>query len=349
MPEQSLFILTPGFPKDESDSTCLPSQQLFVLTAKKIFPELDILVISLQYPAEEIHYTWNGVPVYALHGRRYKGLLRFIFWYKTYRRLRGLASGKNVVGVLSFWCNESALLGNYLARKKQLVHKIWICGQDARQGNPFVRWIKPRPHELVAMSYFLQHEFLKNHNVNPQYVIENAVLHTFQNLKKDVDVIGAGSLIPLKQFSLFVEVIAEVRKAIPSLRVMLFGNGPEEALIKKLIVELNLTETIALHNEVDHTILMHWMNRSKVLLHPSSYEGYSTVCLEALANGCHVVSFTSAERTRVPHWHIVDSKKQMTANVLEILTEENDFSPIVLHAMEKTVKSMLGTFGVQPK
>lgn len=38
--KKTLVILTPGFAKDETDSTCLPLQQQLVKTLKEINPQL---------------------------------------------------------------------------------------------------------------------------------------------------------------------------------------------------------------------------------------------------------------------------------------------------------------------
>lgn len=344
MNDRSLIIVTPGFPKDEHDSTCLPSQQLFVLTASKLFPEITFIVISLQYPPSELTYSWNGVSVHALNGKRYKGALRFFFWLKAYRKIQSVTRRTKVLGVLSFWCNEAALIGNVFAKRNAIMHRIWISGQDARIQNRFVRWIKPDASDLVAMSHFLQDEFLRNHKIKAETVIPNAVTVIFQNRKRDIDLIAAGSLIPLKQFSVFVEVIAEVRKTKPDVTAVLFGSGPEKDRLHDMIQELRLSNAITLYNEVDHTTLMDWMSRSKVLVHPSLYEGYSTVCLEALANGCHVISFTSAEDKPIPHWTIVRDKTEMAKTILRILNSETDFTPIVPHEMETTVRSMMAQF-----
>ena len=46
----TLIILTPGFPQSETDSTCLPMQQSFVRTLTENYPQLKIIILSFQYP-----------------------------------------------------------------------------------------------------------------------------------------------------------------------------------------------------------------------------------------------------------------------------------------------------------
>jgi glycosyltransferase involved in cell wall biosynthesis len=340
---KTLLILTPGFPKDENDSTCLPTQQLFVLTVKKLFPEVEIIVVTLQYPQQST-YQWNDVTVHPLNGKKYPAVFRWLFWLHAYLKLLRLSKGKKLMGVLSFWCNETALIGSLFSRRQSVAHKIWISGQDARKTNRFVKWINPSPGDLVAMSPFLRNEFAKNHHIRPSHIIRNAAQRSHGSLKKDIDIIGAGSLIPLKQFEIFVEVISQVVKTNPDLKVALFGKGPEENRLKNLIEQLGLSDTIKLYGEVNHETLLKCLGRSKILLHPSSYEGYSTVCLEALANGCHVVSLTQAEEENIRHWRVVKDKTEMLQAALRILREETDFTPVQVTDMQTTVKAMLALY-----
>lgn len=343
METKTFIILTPGFPKDGADTTCLPTQQLFVRTLSRLFPSLQIKVITLHYPDHSSPYSWHGTDVYPLAGKNKKGISRIAMWYRCYKLIRKLA-GTNALGILSFWCNEAALIGNFFASRNNIMHKIWISGQDARASNKFVRWIKPHPDELVAMSDFLKTEFLKNHGINPSYLITNGTEIAAPSVKKDIDIIGAGSLVPLKQYNIFIEVVAALAKSNPHISAVLFGKGPEEDSLKQRISDLGLEKNLEVKGEVDHPTLMTWMNRSKVLVHPSSYEGYSTVCLEALANGCHVVSFTHAENDPIAHWHIVNEKEQMISATERILQTETDYTPTNIRPIEATVKQMMTLF-----
>lgn len=344
MESKTFVILTPGFPKDEADTACLPTQQLFVQTIKKLFPALQIKVISLHYPYHKSHYKWHNIDVYPLNGNVRKGILRLVTWYKCHRLLAKLAVPKNTLGIISFWCNDTALIGSYFAKRKNIIHKIWISGQDARKTNSFVKWIKPNPNDLVAMSAFLKTEFYKNHGIIAEHLVPNAVANTFKNQMKDIDVIGAGSLIPLKQFDIFIEVVAELKKQDPNISAVIFGKGPRENFLRHLIKNLGLEKNVEIKGEVDHHTLMVWMNRAKILVHPSSYEGYSTVCLEALANGCHVVSFTYAENNPVKNWHLVNNKTEMISKVGELLNSEMDFTPVLLRDIDTTTKQMISLF-----
>ena len=72
--EQALIILTPGFSASEADSTCLPMQQHFVRTLKKLYPHLNIIVLSFQYPFHKSSYKWFTVTVLPFNGRNRGGV-----------------------------------------------------------------------------------------------------------------------------------------------------------------------------------------------------------------------------------------------------------------------------------
>src|SRR5690606_31012571 len=132
----------------------------------------------------------------------------------------------------------------WYARRRNLRHLCWILGQDARRKNHYARWFRPAQHELVALSDFLADEFNRNHGIRPAHIVPNAVdPMEFENnsaSERPVDILGVGSLIPLKRYDQFVEVIASLKKDFPTLRAVLCGKGPEEIMLREKILELDL-------------------------------------------------------------------------------------------------------------
>lgn len=339
---KTLIIISPGFPADESDTTCLPAQQLFVRTMNTIFPDLKIVIAALQYPPVEEEYTWFGNTVIPFNTLKHNRIFRPWLWKKVYNRLCQIEYSK-AMGVLSFWYSETALIGKYFARKRGLIHYCWILGQDARKKNYYPRWVKLKPGELIALSDFLQEEMMQNHGVRPHAVVFNGTDPSlFENnaTEKTIDVLGVGSLIPLKQYSVFVDVVAQIKTTNPEVKAVICGRGPEEEQLRTLIHKLNLQQNISLAGEVSHKDALILMQQAKIFLHPSSYEGYSSACLEALCAGCHVISFTRAEKQNIDHWHIVSSSEEMRNKCLQVL-EGDDYSSILVHTMEGSARKIM--------
>ena len=61
------------------------------------------------------------------------------------------------------------------------------------------------------------------------------------------------------------------------------------------------------------------MQRSRVFLHPSSYEGFSGVCLEAIYAGARVISFTRPMKKDIEGWKVAASLSEMTQMAEEFL------------------------------
>jgi glycosyltransferase involved in cell wall biosynthesis len=346
----TLVIISPGFPSDEKDTTCLPAQQLFVKSLNRTSPELRIIIIALQYPYRRDRYLWFGNTVIALNGKATPRYLRLWLWIRAYLQLERIHEQTGISGLLSFWCQEAALIGKLFGLRKKIRHRIWIKGQDARRNNLFVRIIRPAAEELVALSESLAETFKKNHGVRPAHIVPNGIdksMFMQSKGKKEIDVLGAGSLIPLKQYSIFIDVVRELVKIKPDLKVVLIGAGPEERRLRAEIKQSNLTEHIVMPGVVPHQEVITCMEQAKIFLHPSGYEGYSTVCLEALSAGCHVVSFVAAEKRKIDHWHIAENTAAMTAICRALLSGGYDFTPVLVNTMDDSAKKMIGLFSRQ--
>jgi glycosyltransferase involved in cell wall biosynthesis len=346
--EQTLVILSPGFPENEADSTCLPAQQALVRSLNQQFPQVAIVVIAFQYPFSEQEYRWNGNRIIPLNGRNRKRLHRWLLWYRSWRILRKLHQASDIDGMLSFWLDECAFVGANFSRRKKIPHFTWLLGQDARPGNRYIRLMHPEASSLVAMSDFLAKTFYENYGIRPPHVVPNGIdpeLYPVLPAEKDVDVIGVGSLIPLKQFDVFIDVIRKLQLRLPDIKVLICGKGPEQEKLEQLILENNLAQNIRLTGEMDHGSVLALMQRSKLMLHTSSYEGFSGACLEALYAGAHVISFFSPQDAWIRHWHIAESKTEMIGLALEILESGNtDHSPVLPYKMSDTAKSIMHLF-----
>jgi glycosyltransferase involved in cell wall biosynthesis len=343
---KTLVILTPGFPSDEGDTACLPAQQVFVRALNRNYPKLRVVLISFEYPPRRERYSWFGNTVIAVNGWKKGRMNKAWTLVAVWRMLVVLQREHEVVGLLSFWCGGCALVGKYYGQWKKLPHFIWILGQDARKGNWFVSLIRPKAKELVAMSDFLADEFYRNYAIRPLHIIPNGVdpsLYAQAGTgSRDIDLLGAGSLIPLKQYDLFLLAVRDLRDRLPGIKVTLCGKGPEEERLKALIRDFRLQDNVTLTGELPHTDILRLMQRSRVFLHTSSYEGFSTVCLEALYAGAQVISFCKPMDAFIPHWYVAKTTEDLIGKMLEILTDEEiDYTPVLAYAMSDCAQAMM--------
>src|SRR5579872_3606928 len=93
----ALVILSPGFPANETDTTCLPAQQDFVRLLHETRPALEIIIIAFQYPFTNEPYQWNNVTVMPLNGRNRRKFHRLMTWLKAWRALKKLQRHFHIV------------------------------------------------------------------------------------------------------------------------------------------------------------------------------------------------------------------------------------------------------------
>src|SRR5204863_7757195 len=113
--DETFVILTPGFTKDEADSTCIPMLQQFTRTLKELYPGVKIVVLSFQYPYFKKTYQWFGIPVTSFDGRNKGGLAKLFLRKKIYAVLKELLDTNKIKGILSLWLGECALVGKRFA------------------------------------------------------------------------------------------------------------------------------------------------------------------------------------------------------------------------------------------
>lgn len=348
---RAFVIVTPGFPANEEDSSCLPPVQQFALSLNRQLSGIKLIVVTLQYPFADTSYLWNGIEVISIGGKNRRHLWNRITRLRALTVLEKLQSGYNLQGVLSFWCTDAALIANRFSAKNNLLHRIWIHGQDARKENKLVSKINPSPEQLIALSNFLKHEFSKNHGIEPMHVIENGISESLfpalNTNKRSIDILGVGSLIPLKNYALFIELVAEAKKSHPDLRVLIAGEGPEYAGLESQIKSLALENTVSLCGKKTHAEILKLMNDSRVFLHTSSYEGNSTVLIESLYSGCSVLSTCALSDRPVENLIVAEGKEELKSKLLDLLGRtEHDRKRILFNSMDVSAKKILALFAI---
>jgi len=343
--QETLIILSPGFPENEADSTCIPPQQTFVKALRTICPELEIIVLTFHYPFYAKVYQWHGVKVIAIGGNDKGRYYRLLTWLKAWRTLNKLNKKYRLIGILSFWMGECAFVGDKFSKLNRLNHYTWILGQDAKHGNKYFKWIKPRGDHLVALSDFIAAEVKKNYGIIPMHVIPAGIdtsLFSKTPVKKDIDILGAGSLIPLKQYELFIEAINMLKKFLPGIKAMICGKGPELERLQILAHGFGLNDNLVFAGELPHQDVLNLMRQSKVFLHPSKYEGFGAVLSEALYSGAHTVSFCKPMNKNFRHHYVVKNMADMNFTLLSILQDKKkDYDPVLTYAIEQVAKSII--------
>ena len=351
--EHTLVILTPGFPKDEADSTCLPFLQIFISQLNTQFLLLKVEIIAFDYPFTSTTYQWKGNTVHSFNGYKKTKLKKLFKWFSIKKKVDEIKNSNSIIGILSLWCGECTYIGNKYAKRNHLQHFSWILGQDAKKGNAYIKRIKPSSQMLIAVSDNIQTELKKNHGISPQHVIPIGIDITQfpkEIYERDIDILGAGSLIPLKQYDVFIQIIKELKISIPNIKTVLCGKGPEEKRLLQLIEKYDLQKNIILTGELSHAEILQQMQKSKVFLHTSNYEGFGAVCIEALYAGCQVISFVKPMNQIIENWTNVKTEQEIINKAVEILKEESiKYKRVLPFPIKSSVKKMMDLYNYKER
>jgi glycosyltransferase involved in cell wall biosynthesis len=349
MQKASCFIiLSPGFAANESDSTVLPFSQSFVLSFRKLYPELKLIVISFQYPYTSKVYSWNGVTVMPLAGSNKAGLQRLFTWIRAMKAIYKIKKEYQVKGIFSFWLAECALVGQYASRLFKIKQVSWIIGQDAKPTNKVLKWLKLNKGTIVSMSPNLVEQLNKRYPIDGIKVIPLGVNQDYFDAipAKEIgyDILGVGSLIELKNYKQFVKLIASIKQFYPNIKTAIIGAGPEENELQQLIEQEGLQQNVVLRGLLKHEEVVACMKSSNIFLHTSSYEGQATVFVEALYCGMKVICFDVGRLHSNENMFVCINSDDMLNYLKSVLDSKGSRKNILVRSMDDTVKEIIALY-----
>lgn len=340
-----LLIITPGFPADEQDTTCLPAVQQFVICYRRRFPQTDITIISLHYPYHNKKYKWHGITVHALDGRSRGGITgRYVILQAIVLSLK-LSAKNRPDAILALWLSDTALVAKTAAKLLRVPYLTWMHGQDARAGNKYYWQVKPRSTDIAAISAFQSDFFFKAYGVKPAYIIHNGINESlfppFNEQERDIDIFAAGNLIEVKRYHLLIEIVKDLRdNGFTNIKVAIAGDGILKADIEQQIWQYHLQDNITLLGKISHREVLVHMSRARLFLHTSQYEGHSTVMLEALYAGCWVLSFIPVGSKPAEQFLWCSDTADMTQKARDLLQALLVHRQVLYSSMAESVNEM---------
>lgn len=348
MPETlpHIVFIIPAFPKDSSDSTWVPYLQVY-LKALNQSASFRISIIALQYPRFIGHYQWEGIDVYACGGLLYKFPRKLGAWWRLRKAFKHFNKLQKVDIIHTFWLNSVSLLGNGLSKQYSIPHLITIMGQEVR-GNKYIKFVDLDHPTVVGISKIQGAKYQAMTKRSLSAVIPLGVLPSnftkSDNINRPFDIIGVGSHIALKNYSLFIELIEDLVVDFPQLNCLLIGEGPMTSLLKQKIQEKNLSTNITLKGRLGRAEVISIMQESKIFLHCSEYEGMGFVFAEASQAGMYMVSFAVGAAEAAPHWKVVENETEMYAALKSLLQSQLEFKARPIMTVENEVNGYVSIY-----
>ena len=321
-----IIWITPGFAADEHDSQCIPPLQLLAksLAAEK---EIQLHIISLHYSYRNEGYTWHGAQVYPCY--RSRPWKKWRIRTAAYQQLKQLLAKHPKALVHSFWMNDACLVALIANRRFKRPHLVTLMGQDARPDNRYLHILAHQPIFKVALSTFHATTFATATGKKVDKIIPWGIpsSSTQASEGRQYDLIAVGNLIPLKQFDIFVRLVARLREERPKLQALLIGDGPQRPALEALAQSLGVSTHITFTGAIPREKVMNHLAQSKVLVHPSSYESYGFVLVEALQQGCQVVASPVGIAPEIPGIRTVENLEEMV--IASRLALEDSRKPVL--------------------
>jgi glycosyltransferase involved in cell wall biosynthesis len=125
-------------------------------------------------------------------------------------------------------------------------------------------------------------QFHSDHKSDPAILFES-----FTNTDKLV--MAVGRFTPTKAFKDLIGVFSSVNTLNPSIKLVIFGEGPEFNECRELVLKLGLKETIAMPGPTAD--ITSWYARADLFVTTTKHEGFPNAVSEALSAGLPVVAF----------------------------------------------------------
>lgn len=337
---KKILYITPGFPVDEDDTACIPALQEFFgeLAARQNQQP----IVSLHYPGKS-NYLWNGHPVTAFGWNNPKRLRKLTILNSGIKTLKQIAEQELPDLIHSFWMTDAGLLGGQLARHLGIPHVVTVMGQDVETGYYFDRILKGKPSVVTLTAD--QDKLLQKHYQNTT-VIPWGLSDTLgePSSDKEFDIITVGSLIDVKRPYQTLELVSMLKETHPNIQAVLVGEGPLRSELQGRIESMALEGNVKLLGEVSRVQTIELVSKSRVLFHPSRYEGFGMVVIEALACGVPVVSYPTGVASTLAEVRKIGQLADAVEVVKDILVSASGMSISKPYRIEDTVDAYLNLY-----
>lgn len=128
------------------------------------------------------------------------------------------------------------------------------------------------------------------------FVIRNGISPDPAGFKEEdddiqsVDITYVGEVSILKGINYLVDAIKNIKATIPDIKVRLIGGGSDMEYISQMVQYFNLEQNILFAGYVKNDAIPKYLQKTKLLVHPSLTETWCNAVAEALAFGVPVVT-----------------------------------------------------------
>lgn len=228
-----------------------------------------------------------------------KGAFRYLsipaIEYKRFKNIFNQIKSNSYDFVLSFCytTNMMASLASVITKNKNII----VSERNDPYG--YSNWIRALINKLysknvavvcqnkMVQSYFKSKKFSNELPILPNPVNFNDIPDR-RPYSIEMEIVTVGRLIEQKNHKLLINAFSKILRQYPDYKLKIYGIGPLESDLKKLIDDLNIKDKVELMGTKSK--VMYEVNNSEIFVLPSNFEGFPNVLIEAMATGLPVIS-----------------------------------------------------------
>jgi glycosyltransferase involved in cell wall biosynthesis len=155
------------------------------------------------------------------------------------------------------------------------------------------------------------------------------------------DIIFIGRFIKEKNLDKLIEAVDLIRQKMPDVKCHVIGDGPEKKRLIAHVSDSDLDKNIRFFDFLEYDEVIAMLKSSKVLVLPSTREGFGIVVLEAFSCGVPVVTVNSARNAAI---ELVDDDtgfivnadaRELGESIYKLITDDTLRKKMSLSAISK--------------
>lgn len=192
-------------------------------------------------------------------------------------------------GVEASWLKEGIfkVSENFILRIFKSIFK-WLFIKSISNADKIIAPTAAVEKQLIV-DYPFASEKIVRINLGVDTKIFNINKAAFKD-KKIINFVSVGLLIGRKRFDRLLEIFALVAKAVPNVRLLVAGDGPEKRALKALAENLKVTSKTEFLGFVKHNDMPQIYSQGHIFLSLSNSEQLGQMYLEAMACGLPIVA-----------------------------------------------------------
>ena len=272
-----------------------------------------------------------------------------------------------------FFSCFTAKIHSALGRSNLIItlHEVWgdywytYLGKPGIFGKIVERAMLSLTNNIITVSSKTKNDLKKIKKSEKSVIIPNGIdFNHIRDIKpsdEGSNIIFAGRLIKEKNVDVLIKSLVTVKKKIPDIICFIIGNGPERLNLENLARDLELKDNIVFKDFLeDYDDLIGYMKSSKVLVLPSTREGFGMVVIEANACGIPVVTVDHHMNAAVDL--VIDGvngfktkleTEDMSDKIIKSIESQNEFKDkciemsrnydweIIVESLEKVYKTII--------